>query len=210
MEPLSLRLSEGYLRVDFVEVMAAQWGDRDDTWELVRRLAEVGSAGALEAIVVKRGRRNDSWDLVNRLAEEGSPAALEILVERRGDDDRTWELVTRLARAGAADALQALLRRRDLRTWEVVIGLDDAALSRLASKPGSSLSLQWDATYWEPVYEPNVVYALAAQWVHEDEIWQLVERLGEKNCPAAAPLLAWRTWARVSAGPQAAAADGGT
>ena len=174
--------------ISVVQALVARWGDRDDTWELVSRLAEAGSVDALVVLVTRRGDRGDTWELVSRLAEAGSGHALLVFLARPGDREDTWELVKRLAGEGSPDALYYLLLRSvDLDdTWELVKGLDDAAVRRLVTQPRTIAQRQ------DPMHS-DMVEALVARWGDRDDTWELVSRLAEAGSSEA-------LWALVEVG----------
>ena len=213
-----------------VEALLERWGSHEETWDLVKRLAEAGSALAMRILVGRRGDREETWELIRRLAEAGSAPATRVLALQGADREHSWDLIKRQAAAGSADALEVLVERRGHRkgTWELVKDLSEDAVSRLTSTEPISSSL-WNWSF--ALRAPRVVYILRQQWRNRQEswqlisrlaeagssqalqalvrgrgnredTWQLVERLAEQGSPAAAgPLVAWRDWAYKTAGP---------
>ena len=54
-----------------IDVLGRWEDDRAETWELIGRLAQQGSAQAVSVLAERWGDRDESWELIGRLAQQG-------------------------------------------------------------------------------------------------------------------------------------------
>jgi hypothetical protein len=167
------------------------WGNYHEQWQLLGRLAAIGSADAFLALVSRGSARSETWAVLDAL-DDASLAALaetvdssrwlrRVTAERHGD--QLWGLVARFASAGSVAALGRLLERQGDRdqTWARIAALTDDAVRRLAAVDRSESLTPLTGVHRSP------------------ESGRLAERLA-RLAPGPSPLAAWWRWTAATAG----------
>ena len=172
-------------------VLVRRWGDRADTWEVLRDQAVAGSEAALAILITQRAGDRATWDVVRERAAAHSSLAFDALAGRWDDRDAALAVVLGLARAGSAEAEVALAEGwgEQESTWEVLrsraIAGSEAALRVLVA----GRSGQWRT--WEIVHDRAVVgseaalQALVDRRSRDADTWQLVRSWAEAGSEVA-------------------------
>ncbi|AGL15195.1 signal transduction protein [Actinoplanes sp. N902-109] len=140
--------------------LSAIVSDRESSRRLVTRMAAVGSAEALRALLTQWPEHPQTVESFTHMAESGSGAAVEILLSPVMDTG----LMMQLARHGRAGALELLINRQGMHdaVWVLIDELDQAAVDRLATEAS-----------------PLLLDLLTGPWSDHDSSRKLVVRMTE-------------------------------